>query len=97
MSKWLAKVNNMMTKAWEVPAFGYEIGNTLCDIFRQNGGMDILIGYCEATHKELQFNSAKLLQQCLITENRGYVVEKGLKKVMHVAKLFTENKNVDQV
>jgi hypothetical protein len=53
-----------------VPAFGHEIGNTLCDIIRKNGGMDILIDNCIASHKALQFNSAKLLQQCLITENR---------------------------
>ena len=40
----------------------------------------------------LQFLSAKLLQQCLVpTENRGYVVEKGLDKVINVAKKYTEN------
>ena len=43
-----------------------------------------------AEHKELQFQSAKLLQQCLVTANRGYVVEKGLDKVLSVAKEFTD-------
>jgi hypothetical protein len=43
----------------------------LCDIIRKNGGMDILIEKCTASHQDLQFSSAKLLQQCLITENRS--------------------------
>jgi len=98
VNRWLAKVNSMMARAWKVPAFGYEIGNTLCDIFRKNGGMDILIDNCGSSHKELQFNSAKLLEQCLITENRGYVIDKSLEKVMAVARLYTEgNRNIDQV
>ena len=73
-----------------VPAYGHEIGNTLCDILRKSGGLDILIDNCIAEHKELQFQSAKLLQQCLVTANRGYVVEKGLDKVLSVAKQFTD-------
>ena len=63
-------------RAWRVPAFGHEIGNTLCDIIRKNGGMDLLIDNCIAQHKALQFNSAKLLQQCLITENRSEITHK---------------------
>ena len=66
------------------------LGNTLCDILRKSGGLDILIDNCVAEHKELQFQSAKLLQQCLVTANRGYVVEKGLDKVLSVAKEFTD-------
>ncbi len=89
LSDWMSKINDMMTKAWEVPAFGHEIGNTLCDIMRNNGGLDILIDSCVSKHKCLQYNSAKLLQQCLVTENRGYVVEKGLDKVVEVARNFT--------
>ena len=75
-----------------VPAYGHEIGNTLCDILRKSGGLDILIDNCIAEHKELQFQSAKLLQQCLVTANRGYVVEKGLDKVLSVAKQFTDTR-----
>ena len=70
---------------------GHQIGNTLCDILRQSGGLDVLIDSCVAEHQELQFQSAKLLQQCVTTSNRGYVVEKGLDKLVTVAKLFTED------
>jgi hypothetical protein len=89
LADWMSKVNDMMTKAWEVPSHGHEIGNTLCNIMRKTGGLDLLIDNCVADHKNLQYQSAKLLQQCLVTENRGYVVEKGLDKVVMVAKNYT--------
>lgn len=91
LSDWMSKINDLMIKAWEVPAFGHEIGNTLCSIMRKNGGLDILIENCVSEHRALQFNSAKLLQQCLVTENRGYVVEQGLDNVVQVAKAFSED------
>ena len=56
---------------------------------RNNGGLDLLIENCVSDHPDLQYQSARLLQQCLVTENRGYVVEKGLDKVVEVAKNYT--------
>ncbi len=97
LADWMSKVNGMMTKAWEVPSFGYEIGNSLCDIMRNNGGLDLLLDKCASDNPKLQYQSAKLLQQCLVTENRGYVVEKGLDKVVLVAKDYTQDiKNVER-
>ncbi len=88
-AEWISKINDMVTKSWEVPSFGHEMGNTLCDMMCNNGGLDILMENCASDHQELQYQSAKLLQQCLMTENRGYVVEKGLEKVVEVAKNYT--------
>ena len=89
LAGWITKVNNMMSKAWTVPRFGQDIGETLCDIMRNNGGMDLVMENLQTNHTGLQFNSAKLLHQCLVTENRGYVVEKGLDKAVAVAKKYT--------
>ena len=96
---WISRVNEMMSRAWKVPYWGHELGNTLCDVLRQNGGLDILIDNCVIDFRPLQFQSAKLLQQCLVTANRGYVVEKGLHKVIDVAKNYTENivRNLEEV
>ena len=91
LAEWMSKVNDMMTKAWEVPSFGHEIGVTLCDILRKNGGLDLLIDNLQTDNENLQYQSAKLLQQCLVTENRGYVIEVGLDKVVNVAKTYTED------
>ena len=77
---------------WQVPSFGQEICNTISNILRKNGGLDLLIDQCaRQDHDELQFSSAKLLQYCiLLSENRGYVVDKGLDKVVSVAKKYTQ-------
>ena len=96
---WITKVNEMMNRAWKVPFWGHELGNTLCDVMAQCGGLDILIDNCVIDYRPLMFQSAKLLQQCLVTANRGYVVEKGLDKVIEVAKNYTENitRNLEEV
>ena len=94
LSKQLSRVNDMMTKAWKVPSYGYEMGNAFCDIMGSNGGLDVLMDRLDGTkHESLRFNSAKLLKHCLVTENRGYVIEKGLDKVVHLAKQYTGNIN----
>lgn len=93
----IGKINNMMVKAWEVPAIGHQIGYTLVDTLTKRGGLDILINNCVAEDDDLKFQSAKLLQQCLVTSNRGYVVEKGLKKVISVAIEYIDQGSIHQI
>ena len=92
LCKWLMKLNVMMDRAWQVPSFGHDIGNTLSNILRKNGGLDLLIENCAAEKEELQFSCAKLLRQCiLLSENRGYLVEKGLNPVLRAAIKYTDD------
>lgn len=93
----IGKINNMMVKAWEVPAIGHQIGYTLVDTLTKRGALDILINHCVAEEEDLKFQSAKLLQQCLVTSNRGYVVEKGLKKVISVAIEYIDKGSIHQI
>lgn len=48
---------------------------------------------CDVDDRELQFSSARLLEQCLTTENRAHVVANGLEKVVTVACICTKNAN----
>ncbi|KAK6625700.1 hypothetical protein RUM43_005999 [Polyplax serrata] len=91
--KILNRINQMIQKAWEVPTHGHELGYSLCDALRKFGGLDIIMFNCVATDKDLQFSSARLLEQCLTTENRAHVVENGLEKVVKVACVCTKNVN----
>lgn len=50
---------------------------------------------CMDGDRDLQFSSAKLLEQCLTTENRAHVVENGLEKVVNVACVCTRNSQTD--
>lgn len=87
----LENIDTMMRKAWSVPTFGHELGYSLCNVLRNNGGMDLLLDNCLSEDSELKFTSARVLEQCLTTENRGYVVEKGLENVVSVACDCTKN------
>lgn len=81
----LNKINDIMQKAWAVPTHGHELGYSLCNALRNCGGLDMLMANCIKKDTDLQFCSAKLLEQCLTTENRTYVVKNGLEKVVNVA------------
>ncbi|RZC34291.1 sterile alpha and TIR motif-containing protein 1, partial [Asbolus verrucosus] len=89
----LDKINDVMQKAWAVPTHGHELGYSLCNALRNCGGLDLLMANCTKGDKDLQFSSAKLLEQCLTTENRAHVVEHGLDKVVNVACVCTKNAN----
>lgn len=81
----LEKINEIMEKAWAVPTHGHELGYSLCNALRHCGGLDLLMINCMKKDQDVQFSSAKLLEQCLTTENRAYVVSNGLDKVVNVA------------
>ncbi|CAG9783851.1 unnamed protein product [Diatraea saccharalis] len=88
------KLNEMLRRAWAVPTYGHELGYSLCNTLRMSGGLDILMENClESSNPDLQFSSAKLLEQCLTTENRAHVVENGLEKVVNVACVCTKHAN----
>ncbi|KAJ8940838.1 hypothetical protein NQ318_005284 [Aromia moschata] len=89
----LNKINDVMRKAWAVPTYGHELGYTLCNALRNCGGLDLIMQNCTKGDKDLQFSSAKLLEQCLTTENRAHVVEHGLDKVVNVACVCTKKSN----
>lgn len=81
----LERINEIIRKAWAVPTFGHELGHTLCNELRNSGGLDLLMRHCVEGTSDLRFSSARLLEQCLTTENRSHVVENGLDKVVQVA------------
>nr|SVE93439.1 EOG090X00FC [Scapholeberis mucronata] len=98
MPVYLDRVSQMVGKAWAVPApHGQNLASSLCDVLRDNGGLDVLINNCVSDDSNLQLSSARLLEQCLTQENRTYVVECGLDKVVSVACGCTESSaQVDQ-
>ncbi|KAG5675929.1 hypothetical protein PVAND_005786 [Polypedilum vanderplanki] len=93
--KALDMINEIIRRAWAVPTYGHELGASLCNELKQNGGLDIIMRSCIDDDKQLQFSSARLLEQCLTTENRAHVVENGLEKVVNVACVCTRNSQTD--
>ncbi|XP_053676658.1 NAD(+) hydrolase sarm1 [Anopheles nili] len=91
----LNHMNEIIRRAWAVPTHGHELGASLCDTLRNTGGLDILMRNCVDKDSEVQFSSARLLEQCLTTENRTHVVKNGLDKVVNVACVCTRNNATD--
>merc|ERR1719367_2751453 len=90
---WLSKLNNMMSKSWDVPAFGQEISDVLSGILRKNGGLELIIDQCnQVENEEVAFFSTKLIHQCILasSESRGYLVEKALEKIVGVAQRYID-------
>ncbi|XP_062543365.1 NAD(+) hydrolase sarm1 isoform X5 [Armigeres subalbatus] len=91
----LNEMNEIIQRAWAVPTHGHELGASLCDTLRKTGGLDLLMKNCVDSDSAVQFSSAKLLEQCLTTENRSHVVKNGLDKVVNVACVCTKNSGTD--
>lgn len=91
----LDTINEIVRRAWAVPTFGHELGYSLCNTLRHSGGLDLLMKHCVDGDKDTQYSSARLLEQCLTTENRSHVVDNGLEKVVNVACVCTKNPKTD--
>lgn len=94
-SRILDSIHAMMLKIWDVPNHGYKLGCDLSTALRINGGLDILIEICGQTDKKLLFSSARLLEQCLINENRSHIVENCLEKVVYAALTCLKEGSID--
>ncbi|XP_055846419.1 NAD(+) hydrolase sarm1 isoform X3 [Episyrphus balteatus] len=88
---YLDTINKVIQNAWAVPTHGHELGYSLCNSLRVSGGLDMLMENCMQKDQAVQFSSARLLEQCLTTENRTHVVDNGLDKVVKVACVCTKN------
>ncbi|XP_077995300.1 NAD(+) hydrolase sarm1-like [Glandiceps talaboti] len=71
--------------AWLTPIYGRDMAFDLCNILRNEGGLDIVLHNCSSENNELKVNSAQLLEQVLIAENRDYVAKVGLEPVVRLA------------
>ncbi|GIY90180.1 NAD(+) hydrolase sarm1 [Caerostris darwini] len=81
----LAAMNDLIRKAWAVSTIGYDLGSSLCKSLLNKGVLDILLKNFNSDDSTIQFESARLLEQALTTENRNYVVKQGLATVVRVA------------
>ncbi|GFT04355.1 NAD(+) hydrolase sarm1 [Nephila pilipes] len=81
----LNAMNDLIRKAWAVSTIGYDLGSSLCKSLLNKGVLDILLKNFNSDDSTIQFESARLLEQALTTENRVYVVKHGLSTVVRVA------------
>ncbi len=75
----------MIEEAWATPTIGRDLAYGLCDVLRDDGGLDILIENCSNINHEIQLGSAKVLAQAMTVDNRDDVAGKGLEIVVKMA------------
>ncbi|XP_034254873.1 sterile alpha and TIR motif-containing protein 1-like [Thrips palmi] len=83
--KLLNRTNDMLHEAWLVTNQKNALGQKLSCTLRECGGLDLLISKCEDSDCGLQYASALLVTQCLTKDNRDYVADHGLEKVVRLA------------
>ena len=90
-------MTDMIRKAWSVPQCGYDLGFNMSKIIRTSEALEALLCNIETNDWKVAFASAQLLEQCLTSDNRDYVVEHGLETVVNIAKECANKKDLEEV
>ncbi|XP_025016886.1 sterile alpha and TIR motif-containing protein 1 isoform X2 [Tetranychus urticae] len=94
----LKSLNRAMEKAMVNRISQEKLFLQLSDLLRTSGGLDVIIENCglHEIDSEVKFQSAKLLEQTLSPDNRAYVVDNGLSKVVSLACQYSNTNVIDQ-
>ncbi|GMS89862.1 hypothetical protein PENTCL1PPCAC_12037, partial [Pristionchus entomophagus] len=90
-------IAKVMTKAWLFPKISHDLSYALCDYMRDNNYFDNLIAHFVSPNKceSVRLACGRVLEECMSTNNREYIVNKGLlRKIATTAEKL--NKNPDQ-
>ena len=91
-SRALSCMLSMMEEAWATPSIGRDLAYGLCDVLRNDGGLEILLDNCnKSPYREIKLGSAKVLEQTMTVGNRDIVASKGLETVVEMAKKNKED------
>ena len=94
----LHEIQCMIEQAWAMPTIGRDLAYSLCDVLRNDGGLEILIKNCDDldTHREILLGSAKVLAQSMTVSNRDFVARKGLEVIVKLADKNKDDLEISQ-
>ncbi|CAJ0578910.1 unnamed protein product, partial [Mesorhabditis spiculigera] len=90
-------VGKVMNKAWMFPKVSHDLSYALCDYLRDQKHFEVLLQYFinPNTCEMVRLACGRVLEECMSTNNRDYIVGKNLlKKIVSMAEKL--NKNPDQ-
>ncbi|KAF3692827.1 Sterile alpha and TIR motif-containing protein 1 Tir-1 -like protein [Channa argus] len=82
----IAEIFQLVEEAWILPTIGRQVAEELCNRIRLEGGLELLLQLLQAPALEITYESAKLLEQILIAENRDYVARMGLGVILNLTR-----------
>lgn len=66
----IAEIFQLVEEAWVLPTVGRRVAEEICNRIRLDGGLELLLQLQQTAAVEITYESAKLLEQILISENR---------------------------
>uniref|UniRef100_A0A1A8DS87 NAD(+) hydrolase SARM1 n=1 Tax=Nothobranchius kadleci TaxID=1051664 RepID=A0A1A8DS87_NOTKA len=83
----VAEIYQLVEEAWVLPTVGRQVAEEICNRIRLDGGLELMLLQLQQTPAvEIMYESAKLLEQILICENRDYVARMGLGVILNLTR-----------
>ncbi|XP_061775173.1 NAD(+) hydrolase SARM1 [Nerophis ophidion] len=82
----VAEIFQLVEEAWVLPGVGRQVAEEICNRIRLDGGLELLLQLQQTPAVEITYESAKLLEQILVTENRDYVARLGLGVILNLTR-----------
>ncbi|KAK7156537.1 hypothetical protein R3I94_006559 [Phoxinus phoxinus] len=82
----IAETFQVVEEAWVLPAVGRQVAEEICNRIRLDGGLELLLQLLQTPAVEITYESAKLLEQILVSENRDYVARMGLGVILNLTR-----------
>ncbi|XP_041097037.1 NAD(+) hydrolase SARM1 [Polyodon spathula] len=82
----IAQTFQLVQEAWVLPTVGRQVAEEICNIIRLEGALDLLLKLLQSPEVEIKYESTKLLEQILTSENRDRVARMGLGVILNLAR-----------
>ncbi|XP_030632827.1 NAD(+) hydrolase SARM1 [Chanos chanos] len=82
----IAEIFQLVEEAWVLPTLGRQVAEEICNRMRLDGGLELLLQLLQTPAVEITYESAKLLEQILVAENRDYVARMGLGVILNLTR-----------
>ncbi|KAM9732592.1 NAD(+) hydrolase SARM1 [Menidia menidia] len=82
----VAEIYQLVEEAWVLPTVGRQVAEEICNRIRLDGGLELLLQLQQTQAVEIIYESAKLLEQILISENRDYIARMGLGVILNLTR-----------
>ncbi|XP_051933728.1 NAD(+) hydrolase SARM1 [Hippocampus zosterae] len=82
----IAEIYQLVEEAWVLPTVGRQVAETICNRIRLDGGLELLLQLQQTPAVEITHESAKLLEQILVSDNRDYVARLGLGVILNLTR-----------
>ncbi|XP_053176621.1 NAD(+) hydrolase SARM1 [Scomber japonicus] len=80
----IAEIYQLVEEAWVLPSLGRQVAEEICNRIRLDGGLELLLQLQQTPAVEITYESAKLLEQILVSDNRDYVARMGLGVILNL-------------